>query len=180
MRDEILTDRYANAIFKLAKRENLLSIFKNEFVDFSGSIISNKFLFLFLNDEEISAHKKIDLIKKIGTTANLNLLVINSINLLVSKNRIKFLKEIKNKFVNLLDDNDNIQKGILAAADKVSADKAKPIIENKLTNKLEKKIELTTKENKELIGGIKIKIKNEIWDLSYLNKLEEMKERLCQ
>lgn len=41
-----------------------------------------------------------------------------------------------------------------------------------------KEVELTTTEDKELLGGVVVRTKNHLWDISVKHQLEQLKERL--
>ena len=77
------------------------------------------------------------------------------LGLLLERNRMNYLPLICNAYEEMVDDKEGMVKGVGYSAYPVS-ETAKTRIEEALGKRLEKRVQLDMKEDKSLIGGIKV------------------------
>lgn len=97
------------------------------------------------------------------------------LRLLVERRRIQFLEEIVSMYQALLDEEIGIARGEVIAAYPLS-DEEKKELEWALKEILKKEVLLEVKVDSEVIGGLKIKIGDYVWDGTLKNQLEKFKE----
>ncbi len=180
MKEKIIASRYSHALLRLAQSGTLLDRSRSDLESFIKLLDDNKQLRTWLGDDRASQTKRQALVRELGIAMKLEPLVINFIELLVRKKRIKLIKEIFRSFDLMVDAANGTQRGELFSAKKDAAESVKKKIEDGFSKKLNLKIELTAKEDPLLIGGLKIRIKDTIWDASIKRQLDELKERICQ
>jgi F-type H+-transporting ATPase subunit delta len=103
----------------------------------------------------------------------------NFVKVLADNNNLRLFDQITEEFHKL----DLAKKGIVQAtatsAHPISKENEKAIIEE--LNKLaQKKIELKTEVNEKLIGGVIIRMEDQMIDASVKNQLEQLKSNLTQ
>jgi len=106
-------------------------------------------------------------------------LTLNFLFLLIDKQRFYLLSDIQNELTRLI----NSLKGTVVAEvysikelDSSSLEELKNVIENTITKN--KKVKIETKVDTSLIGGIKIKINNQLYDGSIKGRLEGLKRKI--
>lgn len=172
---------YAQALFELGNNdlsivETFLTEIKsiNEFVEMSSDI---KKIF---QNPVIPKEGKKKLVETLGRNASKT--IGNFLYILIDKNRFNLLPEIQNLLENLI----NKQKGIVIAevysAQEIEESKAKKIVEtlrqSVSTSNTLKDIKIEKRLDPSLIGGIKVKINDLVYDGSIRGRLENLKRRL--
>ena len=177
-----IAKNYARALFELGElsgndlslQETILSELNN-INEIINKVKDAKVIF---TTPVIAKDEKKELIQKL-LQGKIDQKVLNFLFLLIDKQRFNMLPEIQdelNKLVNKL-------KGIVvaeissaSALDNETLEKLKQKLENILTK--DKKILVESKIEPELIGGIKVKMDDLVFDGSIKGKLENLKRRL--
>lgn len=123
----------------------------------------------------ISKEEKKSLVKKLFS-GKANGKIVNFLYLLVDNQRFDILPQIQDQFLSLL----NKSKGIVIAEVSSAVELDGEMVE-KLKKKLESqfgKVLMESKIEPSLIGGIKVKVNDVVFDGSIKSKLEGLKRRL--
>ncbi len=99
--------------------------------------------------------------------------MISFVKLLVQKDRFNEIEEIINAYKNLIDDKNNIIRVDVISAIELSEEYKARIIE-KLGNKYNKSVIPTWCIDNSIIGGLVIKIKDDIFDNSIKSKIDKI------
>ncbi|MDY6003799.1 MAG: F0F1 ATP synthase subunit delta [Bacilli bacterium] len=175
---EDLYSRYASALISIAEDENKIEQYKDAmtsiFVLFNDDENILKYLgSYFVNSDD--KYKLIDEMLKTFELANLN----NFFKLIVNKHLIIHFKDIYLSFNKLANELLDIEEGIIYSTIKLNEDEINKISEA-LTKRTSKKVELKNKIDESLIGGVKIVIKDRVYDSSIKYKLEQLKSSLIK
>ncbi|MFN4132268.1 MAG: ATP synthase F1 subunit delta [Caldimicrobium sp.] len=95
--------------------------------------------------------------------------------LLVERRRIQYIEEIVLMYQTLLDEELGVARGEVISAFALSEEEKK-VLEEALKEVLKKEVILEVKVDPEIIGGVKVKIGDYIWDGSLKSQLEKFKE----
>jgi F-type H+-transporting ATPase subunit delta len=95
-------ERYANALFQLAKEAKVLDSVSNELVRIKEILQEDQEVLSAIINPSISKTNKIKLFDTIAEKIELSKLVSNFIGVIVKKNRVNYLLEIIRTFENLL------------------------------------------------------------------------------
>lgn len=168
---------YADALVKLGK-DNVISydaIFKN--LEIAQQIFaSSQDLVEVLNNPAISNETKYSIIDEVFKD-QIDIKIIDFIKILIDKKRFKEFNEIIEAYKVELDKINNIQRVEVTSAISLS-DETKQRITEKLHTKLQKNIIPTWEVNNDIIGGLVIKIDDDVIDSSLKNKLESLSKNL--
>lgn len=168
---------YANALKELAQ-DNVLSY--DDILANLESVIEicneSQELQDVLNNPAISDNKKYSIIDEVFCK-DVNETIRNFLKILIEKKRFSELKGIVEGFKNVLDEIKNIQRVKVTSAVPLK-DEFKTRIEEKLHNKLNKQIVADWSVDEDIIGGLVIKINDDIIDSSLKNKLENLSKNL--
>ena len=108
---------------------------------------------------------------------HINAKIINFLKVLINKKRFKELNNIIQAYSDELDKINNIQRVEVISAVDLSQEQMQRLTE-KLHNKLQKNVILSTKLDQSIIGGLVIKIDDDVIDNSLKNKLESLSKNI--
>lgn len=124
----------------------------------------------------ISVNTKDEIINNVFSN-QINEKLINFLKVLIDKKRFYELNEIIEAYSNKVDEIHNIKRVEVVSAVEVSDNRKQRLIE-KLQNKLNKTIITNWTINPNIIGGLVIKIDDDIIDSSLKNKLENLSKNI--
>lgn len=167
---KLVSSRYALALFEAGIDIGKTNEFNKE-LDFLKSVFEdNEKLLQIFNHPRISKGEKKDLIDKIFKE-RLSQEMINFLYILVDKRREGFILDIVEEYKQAFNQHENILKVVAITAIPME-ESSKEKLQKTLSTKLNKKIELSNKVDKTIIGGVLLKIENKIIDGTVKGQLE--------
>lgn len=175
---EYLDKRYALALYEIAEKNNKVDEYIQDLKEICDLVESNNDFHQIIKHPQISTDKKkqlfTDLFKGKVDEELLSFLII-----LIEKNRIVHLKEKLDQMINIDLERKNTIRGLVKTA--------VPLLEEeleKLKNIFEKKYDKTilfkTEIDKSILGGVYVKVGNDIIDGTVVSKIYEMKELMLK
>ncbi|MEG0368185.1 MAG: F0F1 ATP synthase subunit delta [Coprobacillus sp.] len=174
---DIICSRYAESLFALAKEENQIDVYQKD-MNKIHDVFSDENFVQFFSHVALQDDIKMNVLKKCFEN-QVSLYVFNFLMLLVTKRRIKFIQGICEHFQSLCNDYFGIKVGKVYSAYSLS-DEEIMRIENVMSQKENKKVQLRMIIDETLIGGIKVEIDNRVYDDSLSYKLETLKKELLE
>ena len=177
MINTVVARRYANAIFALGKKEGEAALSSHgECLAALGKLLAAApGLDLTLKSPVIGVSEKKAVLDKLLTKLKADETMRNFCFLLADKERLAFLSEIAAWYGKLLDEAKGIVRGQCITAVQLSADK-----QSKLKDTLQKKagtdIELTFAVDKDILGGMVLKMGDRVLDASLRAQLGILRE----
>lgn len=169
---ELVSKRYALALFEAGNEMEKIDIFKDE-LNFLKDIFTNEDkLMEILSHPRISKKEKKSLVDKLFKE-KLSQEMINFLYVLIDKRRESSILDIEKEYENLFNKHKNIVKVVAKTAVPMEDSSQKKLI-NVLSEKLQKKIELTNEIDKSIMGGVLLKIENKLIDGSLKGQLESI------
>lgn len=173
-----LYNRYALALLDIAKEENRVEEYRQEVVSFLTVLKENPELSRILDSYNVTNEEKLDLIDgKLAKFYSKN--VINYIKVILKNNRGYYLYSIFKETLMRFDDYLLIEQGTIYSTIPLTQ---KDIL--RVTEAIErntgKKIILKNVIDHSIIGGIKVVLKNDIYDASILSRLDALKDSLLK
>ena len=166
---------YGEAAFKIALENNAID-FWSDSLNILSLVIEDKDIKAILADPKIGNDKCISLL--LGFTGNSSRDEINNfLKMLMENKRIFYMKEISSIFENLKLNHKKVFVAEVETSHNLTADQL-----SKLSSLLKAKyncdIKIDKKINKNLIAGLRVKINDEVIDLSIQNRLDQIKQQL--
>lgn len=176
MNKEVVAKRYALALFQIAQQQQLLDQFEAE-IRVVKQVFANQPDFLaVLTHPKLSLDKKKALIKE--TFAALSAPVQNTLLLLLDRHRIAIVEALADEFVALANEARGVAEATVYSARPLS-EKEKQALVDVFANKVGKTtLHIENIVDSSLIGGVKLRIGNRIYDGSVSGKLERLKRQL--
>jgi len=170
---DLISDRYASALYDLANENKVVdSVIEN--LNFLKDIISeNKELKLVVKSPLITSNDKLEMILKLVSEKNFNQLSITFLKVISNNKRFSSLPSIILQFIKI-----NAQKRGDILADVTSADdlsdQQQEDIKEQLRTILGEKLSLNFKVDKNIIGGLIVKVGSKMIDTSLANKINKL------
>lgn len=162
---------YAEAVFALAREENRLQPWA-DMLAFLSSVAEDAQMKAIFNDPKVSDEALVNAVLAIGGE-RLDGPARNFVQVLARNNRLALLPQIAQLFERLKDAQEGVLEANIASAFPLEDEQLKNLIA-RLETKFKKKIEPRVTVDRELIGGVKVEVGDEVWDASVKGKLETM------
>ena len=168
--------RYATALLDLAIEKGVLDIVKKDVSFLLASIEQSKELELLLSSPIIKADKKASILKEIFAK-DVNALTITFIQHLTEKRRENIIPQIAEQFVKLYNKHKGLEIAIITSANGLDDEMRKKVYDV-IKASVNSEVELIEKIDKNLIGGLIIKMGNTQIDSSVVRSLRNLKSTL--
>lgn len=178
MSNAIVAKRYAVALFKIAKEKHVLELFEEELRLVKNVFETNAELHSFLSQPNISKEQKKAVLSNVFSSLSES--ILNTLCILVDNKRIDILSNIANEYVTLANEERNVADATVYSIRPLSEDEKVAIAES-FAKKTEKDaIRIQNVVDAELLGGIKVRIGNRIYDGSLQGKLARIQRELMK
>lgn len=176
MSNEVVAKRYAAALFQLGQKKSMLDKIEEELRVIRTVFQSNEKLLPYLSHPGVTREKKHSLLK--DAFKGVSKEVQNTLFLLVDKRREDIILEMIRFFIEKANDVRNTADAEVYSARELSSDELKQL-EQVFAAKLNKtSLRLETIVDPSIIGGVKLKIGNRIYDGSVSGKLARIERSL--
>src|SRR5690625_3726069 len=173
---EVVAKRYAEALFQLATEKNITEQLITELGTVKEVFTKDEQLLEFLNHPRISIDKKKTIIDDAFTSFHET--VLNTLKLLVERHRLTHIVAIVDQYVHLYNEAHGMATATVYSVRPLTDDE-KESLESSFKQKLQKdSITLINKIDEQLIGGVRIRVGNTIYDGSISGKLKKMEQQL--
>jgi F-type H+-transporting ATPase subunit delta len=171
---KVYARRYAQAIFEIALEKKELERWQSDIQKIVGIVSDDTFLAALENPKIKIADKSRFLSERIG---DINPLALNLVKMLIARGGIGMIGEIAGEFERLVEVYKGIQTAEVTTAVPLD-DKDKQKLADNLGRLLDKKIELTSEVDPEIIGGIVARVGGKLLDGSTRSKLAALRKEL--
>lgn len=181
MKDLLAAERYAQALFDIAKLTHKDIEILAELEAFSDAVRTSPEIQKFLSNPYYDNEAKRKLLAKIYQErfhAEFEL-VLNFFSVLLEKNRFSLIHEIVRRYKMIVDRDKGIGTALVRTAVPLDAEAEKRIVE-----RLEKiagyKIEVKKEVDPGLLGGVLVKVRHQVIDGSVKSRIENLKKELIK
>jgi F-type H+-transporting ATPase subunit delta len=178
MASDPLVTSYAEALFQVARAEEMLDRVEEELTRLNKSLDSNAELREFLSTPQISSDgKKSALFQIFG--GKISPITLHWVNMVVDQGRQRRLPVIIEAFLKLTEDaRDKITAEVITSIP-LSEDLSKRL-EQELSKITKKRVFLKPMVDDSILGGVIVKIENKVIDGSVRHRLEEIKNEMIK
>lgn len=166
-----IAQNYASALLSLAIDDNKVSDYQKEMKELRKIIKDNPDFTLLLDSRFLSIDERMhnaELILK-GFSND----IVNFIKIIIKHNRVNYLEDILEAFNSLCNENQDIVEGLIYSAFPLDESTLQKI-KNKISTIENHEVDLITRIDPSLIGGVKVVINSHVYDGSIKNQLEKM------
>jgi F-type H+-transporting ATPase subunit delta len=172
----MVAKRYALALFQIAKEQQLLGTVEEELRVVKEVLLYNTDLKAVLKSTKLTNEKKKEILKE--AFASLNVYVLNTLMILIDRHRDDQLVEVANQFIELANEEMGIAEAKVYSIRPLS-DAEREGLSSTFAAKIGKKsLKIENIVDSDLLGGIKLRIGNRIYDGSLRGKLDRLERKL--
>ena len=178
MSETKVASRYAKSLLDLAKEQNKLEEVNNDITFFLSVCKQSPDLVKLFRNPVVKSDKKLNVVQKVFTS-KVDQLTSLFLDIIVRKNREFYMVEIAREFRKQY----NQFKGIVQAQVTTAVEIDQALmndIRGFIANQTGKQIEMATKVNPEIIGGLVIQLEDKLYDGSMASKLANIKKNLIK
>jgi len=166
----MIARRYARALIELSIKEKASDAVRKEIVAL-GSMMRRKKYFRFFTDRLVKSSEKLEAL------ASLSPLTRDFMRLVIANKREEYIDLISREYVELLNQRENVVDGIVSSRVLLSAGQ-KMRIKDKLEKKTAKKVNLSYRTDKKIIGGLRIQYGSKVIDGTVSGMLGDLLSQL--
>jgi F-type H+-transporting ATPase subunit delta len=168
---------YAEALFDVAKKKGKLDAVRDELAQFVDAVDGNRELQVFFFSPYFSSAEKVAGLKRAVSEADPELL--NFLELLIEKQRMPEIFRIRRQLDELWkQENRRIDVTVTSAVT------LEPSVVEKVGEEIERqtgqKVELSSRVDAEILGGIVLQVGNKVLDASIRSRLEKLRKSVAQ
>jgi F-type H+-transporting ATPase subunit delta len=176
MSNTLVAKRYASALFQIANEQQILSNILEDLRVIKEVFLSNKELKAVLKSSKISLQKKKEILKEAFTSVNPY--VQNTLLILIDRHREDEINEVVNQFIELTNDEMGIADAEVYSTRELNETEREAISAVFAAKIGKKSLRIENIVDSELLGGIKLRIGNRIYDGSLQGKLNRLERKL--
>ena len=166
-----IAQTYAEALFSLGLEEKKISKLQDEGKALSEIIHDNEDFLLLIDSRFMSREERQDIASKILKDFDED--IVNFVKVLIANNRTNYIKDVLQAFNSLCNEYKGVKEGLIYSAFPLNKETI-----NKIKNKISQiegmDVELISRIDPSLIGGVKVVINSHVFDGSIKNQLEKM------
>lgn len=174
-----LTRRYAKALVELGVEQKSVDRYGEELTRTRDLLAREKLLSQLLDSPTLDMDKKKGMLADVASALELSADMTKFVGLLLSKDRLRYLDQIEDKYRSLADELSGVLRARVVAAQELSAEQRQAIGAS-LEKQTGKKVALTVEINPALIGGVQTEIGGRLFDGSVKTQLERIEESLTK
>ena len=174
---EELAQVYAHALFEVASENDVIDDVREQLGQFADELDTNQDLQVFLFSPYFSSQEKKDGIRKIVDGADERFL--NFLELLAERHRMPAIFRIRRAYDALWREENKLLPVTVTSA--IELDEG--LVEGlgkRIEEQTGKKVELTSKVDSDVLGGLVLQVGNMVLDASIRNRLEQLRKQVAK
>ena len=172
------TKKYAEALLVVSKELNCISATGNSLRTIDQLVKQEKVFRAFFYTQRIKPIEKVEILKSVLGDL-INPIVYEFFALLADRNEYQMFISVATAYTKLEKESLNQINVTAYSIDKIDVDTISSIV-GRIESSTGKKVELNTQMNKELLGGLKLRVGNTIFDGTIANQMAKIKKVLLQ
>ena len=168
---------YARSLFEVAKEQDKLDVVREQLGEFADALNESRELTVFFFSPYFSTEEKKGGLAKAVTDADETL--VNFLELLIEKHRMPVIFRIRRGYDAMWEEENKllpVQITSAVALDKAIIDR----IGKEIGDQTQRKVELQTTVDPDVLGGIVLRVGNSILDASIRNRLEQLRRQVAK
>lgn len=176
MSNSTVAKRYALALFQIASEKQVLAQVEEELRAVKEVVTNTPELTVLLKSPKLSIEKKKEVLKQaFGTVSTY---VLNTLMILVDRHREDQIAEVAEQFIALANDAKGVAEALVYSVQPLTAEQAEAISAAFAPQVGKQTLQIENIVDSNLLGGVKLRIGNRIFDGSLRGKLDRLERKL--
>jgi ATP synthase F1 delta subunit len=174
---EEIAQVYARALFEVAKEHGLLDEVRDDLTVFAQALADNRQLAVFFFSPYFSTEEKKDGLKRAVTGAEP--VFMNFLEALIERHRMPAIFRIRDRYQDMWEEERDLLPVEVTSA--VALDESTVAsIGERIGQQTQRTVELSSKVDPDILGGIVLRVGNVILDASIRNRLEQLRKQVAR
>jgi ATP synthase F1 delta subunit len=174
---EEIAQVYARALFEVAVEHDSLDEIREQLDEFADAVNENRQLASFFFSPYFSVAEKKDGLERAVTDANPAF--ANFLQALIERHRMPAIFRIRAEFISLWDEAKRLLPVQITTAVELDS-KTVEDLSKRIGDQVDRKIEMSTAVDPDILGGVMLRVGNVILDASIKNRLEQLRKQVAQ
>jgi F-type H+-transporting ATPase subunit delta len=174
---EEIAQVYARSLFEVAEEAGKLDETREQLGEIADALAEDRDLQVFFFSPYFSTQEKAEGLEKAVSGAEP--IVINFLELLIEKHRMPALLRIRRVFDSLWEDYHKLLPVQITSAVELDANVVKHI-GDQISEQTGRKVELSATVEPEILGGIVVRVGNQVLDASIRRRLEQLRKQIAR
>ncbi len=174
---EEIASVYARSLFEVAKEQNKLDQVREQLGEFADALNETRELQVFFFSPYFSTPEKKDGLEK--AVSGTEPILTNFLELLIEKHRMPAVFRIRRYYDGLWEQENKVLPVQISTATELD-DKIVKQIGDRIGEQTGQKIELSSKVEPDILGGIVVRVGNSVLDASVRNRLEQLRKQVAR
>ena len=168
--------RYAQALFQLAQERGREKAWEEELRQ-AQSLLADSTVYVYLTTPRVRPEQKQDAVRQL--LAGLDPMIVNLVGLLSTRRAILVLPPLIDAYSALLNQSlGRVQAAVISAI--ALSDQQESHLQTLLSQTMEREVVLEVREEPEIIGGLVVRVGDQVVDGSIRTRLRSLRQRLAQ
>src|SRR5215217_4151337 len=174
---EEIAEVYARSLFEVAREGGKLDDVREQLGAFADALESDRELSVFFFSPYFSTQEKQDGLNRVVTDADET--VVNFLELLIEKHRMPVLFRIRREYDVMWERENKVLPVEITSAVELDEQTVKGI-GDRIGQETGQRVELTAHVQPEILGGVVLRVGNQILDASIRNRLERLRRQVAK
>jgi F-type H+-transporting ATPase subunit delta len=174
---EEIAQVYARSLFEVAKEQDSLDTVRDQLNEFTKAMDANRELQVFFFSPYFSTEEKKDGLRK--TIDGAEEVFINFLEALVERHRMPAIFRIRARYEELWDEENQLLPVQVTSAIELDESIVKNI-GDRIGQQTGRKVELSSKVDPDILGGIVLRVGNSVLDASIRNRLNQLRRSVAR
>jgi F-type H+-transporting ATPase subunit delta len=174
---EEIAEVYSRALFEVAKEHGVLERVHDELGQFADALDENRELQVFLFSPYFSSQEKRDGVDRIVSDADERL--VNFLKLLAERHRMPVIHRIRRAFDGMWAEENQLLPVVVTSAVELDGSLVEDI-GRRIGEQTGRRVELSSKVDPDVLGGLVVRVGNMVLDASVRNRLERLRKQVAK
>ena len=174
---EEIASVYARSLFEVAQEQDKLDKVRDELGEFADALNDSRELQVFLFSPYFSTKEKSEGLDKAISGADET--TLNFLRLLIEKHRMPVIFRVRAEFDQLWEEENKLLPVTVTSAVELPKATVKQI-GDRIAEQTDRKVELQSKVDPDILGGIVVRVGNSVLDASIRNRLENFRKQVAR
>ena len=168
---------YARSLFEVAKEQNKLDTIREQLGAFADALDETRELQVFFFSPYFSTPEKQDGLDRAVSDADP--ILVNFLKLLIENHRMPVIFRVRAEFDRLWEEENRLLPVIVTSAVELPKSTVKQI-GDRIAEQTDRKVDLQSKVDPDILGGIVVRVGNSVLDASIRNRLENFRKQVAR
>jgi ATP synthase F1 delta subunit len=168
---------YARSLFEVAKDQDKLDVVREQLGAFADALNETRELQVFFFSPYFSTQEKEDGLER--AVADADPVVLNFLKLLIEKHRMPVVFRIRSNYDRMWEDENQLLPVEITSAIELDEDIVKEL-GDRIAEQTGRKVELSSRVEPEILGGIVVQVGNSVLDASIRTRLEQLRRQVAR